>query len=102
MGMKLLTQKDVADMLSVSQPTVSRMCKHGDLPFIVLKAGRRKKVIRFRVEDVEKWITKKTSTGVANRRSARNELLNGNGKATGDGDAPQVGDGKRVVSSSVD
>jgi excisionase family DNA binding protein len=102
MGMKLLTQKDVADMLSVSQPTISRMCKHGDLPFIVLKAGRRKKVIRFRVEDVERWITKKTSTGAANRRSARNERLNGNGMATDDGEMSQVSGGKGVVTNSVD
>jgi excisionase family DNA binding protein len=102
MGMKLLTQKDVADMLSVSQPTISRMCKQGDLPFIVLKAGRRKKVIRFRVEDVERWIISRTSTGAANRRAARTGRLNGNGMATGDREMSQVMESKKVVTNSID
>lgn len=80
--MKLLTPKSLADMLDVSQATISRMCSSGDLPHIVLRSGRRKRVIRFRAEDVEKWLALRTHGGLGGERPKRKGPRIGNGLAT--------------------
>lgn len=58
--MKLLTPKEVSQMFQLSLSTVSRMASAGQIPHIVLKAGRRKKVIRFKSEQVERWLAERT------------------------------------------
>lgn len=80
--MKLLTPKSLADMLDVSQATISRMCAAGDLPHIVLRSGRRKRVIRFRLEEVERWLASRTHGGPGDHRPKRKGPRIGNGLAT--------------------
>jgi excisionase family DNA binding protein len=57
---KLLTPKQVAEMFQLSLATLSRMAGAGQIPHIILKTGRRKKVIRFRTEEVERWLSART------------------------------------------
>ena len=80
--MKLLKQEEIADMLDVSQATISRMCSSGDLPHIVLRAGKRKRVIRFRLEEIEKWLAQRTHTSPGGERPKRKGPRIGNGLAT--------------------
>lgn len=79
--MNLLTQKQLGDLLQLSQATISRMCASGDIPHIVLRSGRRKRVIRFRAEDVEKWLQSRTHGGSGAHRPKRNRGRFGNGLA---------------------
>jgi len=80
--MKLLTQKELAEILQLSRATISRMCAAGDLPHYVLRSGRRKRVIRFRLEEIEKWLAQRTHTGPGGERPKRNSARNGNELAT--------------------
>ncbi len=59
---RLNTPKEISDLLQVSESTVLRMAYSGDLPYIPLRCGRRKKIIRFDPTMVEKWIVKRAKT----------------------------------------
>jgi len=78
----LLTAAVVAEWLDCSLATISRMCATGDLPHIVLRAGRRKKIVRFKPEDVEKWLVARSCTGQRESRPKRKSPPNGNKVAT--------------------
>jgi excisionase family DNA binding protein len=62
--MKLLTTKDIADLLKVKPITVQRMCASGELP--ALKLG---KSYRIEEADFRNWLNKK-------KRGASNSPLN--------------------------
>ncbi len=55
--MTLYTPSEAADKLKVKSITVLRMFDDGVLPGIILRQGQRKRIIRFREEAVEKFIT---------------------------------------------
>lgn len=57
--MKLLTPKNVAEILSVSPSTVIRMCVDQVLPSIVVRRGRKKSTFRIREETLQRWINAK-------------------------------------------
>ena len=57
---RLNTPKEISDLLQVSESTVLRMAYSGDLPYIPLRSGKRKKIIRFDPVMVEKWLAKRT------------------------------------------
>ena len=46
----------------MSESTVLRMAYSGDLPYIPLRRGKRKKIIRFDPVMVEKWLGKRAKT----------------------------------------
>ena len=56
---RLSTAKEISDLLQVSESTVLRMAYSGDLPYIPLRRGKRKKIIRFDPVMVEKWLGKR-------------------------------------------
>ena len=56
---RLNTPKQISELLQVSESTVLRMAYAGDLPYIPLRCGRRKKIIRFDPVVVEKWLGKR-------------------------------------------
>jgi excisionase family DNA binding protein len=80
--MKLLKQEEIAEMLDVSQATISRMCASNQIPHIILKSGRRKRVIRFRLEEVERWLQSRTHGGLGHHGPKRKGPRIGNGLAT--------------------
>ena len=57
---RLQTPKEIGEMLQVSESTVLRMAYSGDLPYIPLRRGKRKKIIRFDPVVVEGWIRKRS------------------------------------------
>ncbi len=56
---RLHTPKEIGEMLQVSESTVLRMAYAGDLPYIPIRHGKRKKVIRFDPAMIEKWLGKR-------------------------------------------
>ncbi len=56
---RLHTPKEISVLLAISESTVLRMAYSGDLPFIQLRAGKRKKIIRFDPVKVEAWLGKR-------------------------------------------
>jgi len=53
----LYTPTETAEKLKVKPVTVLRLFDSGALPGVVLKQGARKRIIRFREEAVEKFIS---------------------------------------------
>jgi len=56
---KLQTPKEISALLRISESTVLRMAYSGDLPYIPLRNGKRKKIIRFDPVMVQKWLEKR-------------------------------------------
>ena len=56
---QLQTPKDISELLRVSESTVLRMAYSGDLPYIPLRSGKRKKIIRFDPVKVQGWLEKR-------------------------------------------
>jgi len=57
---RLQKPKEISELLQVSESTVLRMAHSGDLPYIPLRSGKRKKIIRFDPVEIEKWLKKRT------------------------------------------
>jgi excisionase family DNA binding protein len=57
--MKLLSIEAAAEVLDVSPRTIMRMIADHQLPAICLRSGKRKKIMRIRSEQLEKWVTQK-------------------------------------------
>jgi excisionase family DNA binding protein len=62
----LLTAKDVAERLGVSALTVIRLADCGALAAVEVAKGKRRRILRFRPETVEKFIT------IREKRAAKN------------------------------
>ncbi len=56
---RLNTPKEISELLQVSESTVTRMADAGDLPYILLRRGRRKRIIRFDLAKVQGWLGKR-------------------------------------------
>jgi excisionase family DNA binding protein len=56
---KLQTPKEISALLRISESTVLRMAYSGDLPYIPLRNGKRKKIIRFDPLMVQRWLEKR-------------------------------------------
>ena len=69
--MNLLTAKDVADQLGVSALTVIRLADAGSLPAVEVHKGERRRILRFRPETVEKFIS------TCEKRPGRAEVVGG-------------------------
>ena len=59
--MTLFTASEIADKLKVKSVTVLRLFDAGALSGVVLRKGIRKRIIRFREEDVERFSNTRTS-----------------------------------------
>ena len=53
---QLLTARDVARLLNIRPSTVYALCRRGELVHIRLSEGRRRALIRFSKEEIEKLI----------------------------------------------
>jgi excisionase family DNA binding protein len=56
---KLQTPKEISALLRISESTVLRMAYSGNLPYIPLRNGKRKKIIRFDPLIVQRWLDKR-------------------------------------------
>lgn len=66
----MLTIAEAGERLGLSRWTVSSMLESGQLPGLVLKSGKRKRVWRIREEALQAWITAKE---VETRKSIQGE-----------------------------
>jgi len=55
----LLRATEVAALLNTKLSTVYALCRRGDLPYIRLAQGRRRAMIRFSREDIDRVIQKR-------------------------------------------
>lgn len=55
---KLLTPKDVSEILCVAVSTVYKWAYSGDLPCIFIHGSKRKATVRFRPTAIEEWLKK--------------------------------------------
>ena len=61
--MNLLTAKDVAEKLGVSALTVIRLADSGALAAVEVAKRERRRILRFRPETIEKFITSREKRG---------------------------------------
>ena len=52
----LLNSKGVCQLLGISAATLSRMVASKTIPFVLISVGKRKQMVRFVEEEVERWI----------------------------------------------
>ena len=57
---KLMTAKDVADVLNLQRSTVYSLVRRGVLPHVRLTQGIRRSMVRFRPEDIDRLIKERT------------------------------------------
>ncbi|MSQ47307.1 MAG: DNA-binding protein [Deltaproteobacteria bacterium] len=74
LSVTLYTPSEVAGKLKVKSVTVLRMFDAGVLPGVILRQGIRKRIIRFREEAVEKFLTTRE------KRGGQAEVGRGHGK----------------------
>ena len=72
--MNLFTAKDVAERLGVSALTVIRLADSGTLSAVEVAKRERRRILRFRPETVEKFITSRE------KRGGRAEVSGGHSK----------------------
>lgn len=72
--MNLLTAKGVAERLGVSSLAVIRFADAGTLPVVEVAKRERRRILRFRLETVEKFITSRE------KRPGRAEVARANNK----------------------
>ena len=56
---KLLTPKEIAELLRVTPSAVYKWVAQGDIPYIKIQQRKRKALIRFRPSALQKWLHKK-------------------------------------------
>lgn len=56
----LLTAEEVAKLLNLKSSTIYDAAAHGRIPSVRLWEGRRRAVVRFRWEDIERLIKNRT------------------------------------------
>jgi excisionase family DNA binding protein len=56
----LLNSKAVCEILGIKAPTLSRMVHSSRIPFILLSTGRKKMTVRFREEELELWLDRRS------------------------------------------
>jgi excisionase family DNA binding protein len=56
----LLTAQQVAEALNIRPSTVYALCRRRELVYVRLSQGKRRALIRFRAEDIEKVLRERT------------------------------------------
>lgn len=88
----LLNSKKVCELLDIKRFTLSRLVHKGMIPYVLLGTGKRKLTVRFREEELEQWIARRSRGAGGTSRTAQN----GNGMATEKKNSPQVVELKEV------
>ncbi len=67
---KLLKAKDLSNLLNISKSTVYDWVEKDYLPYILLKRGENKAIIRFDENEIENWLSQR-------KRETRKHSLKG-------------------------
>ncbi len=65
--MKSLNVQEVAQELGINRSTARRMILSGELPGFTLRTGPKKKILRIRREQLQKWIVAKEREQAASK-----------------------------------
>jgi excisionase family DNA binding protein len=57
--MKMLSIKQGAELLNISRWTFVGLLESGQIPAVIVKSGRRKRIWRIREDALQEWITAK-------------------------------------------
>ena len=82
----LLNSKKVCDLLDIKRFTLSRLVHKGMIPYVLLGTGKRKLTVRFREDELEQWIARRSRGAGGVRRMAQNDYA----VATEKQNSPQV------------
>lgn len=77
----LLNSKAVCQILDIKPATLSRMVHANKIPFVLLGAGKKKLTVRFREEELENWLTRRSRGPVPKAVSNLKPIDKNNGKA---------------------
>jgi excisionase family DNA binding protein len=56
----LLNSQAVCEVLGITAPTLSRMVHSGKIPHILLTSGKKKLIVRFREEELQSWLDRRS------------------------------------------
>jgi len=60
----LLNSKAVCQLLGVSPAVLSRMVHANKIPYVLLSSGKKKLTVRFREEELERWLDRRSRGAV--------------------------------------
>jgi excisionase family DNA binding protein len=66
----LLNSTTVCQVLGISPATLSRMVRANRIPFVLIGTGKKKINVRFREEELEAWLTRRSRGAVARSASS--------------------------------
>lgn len=97
----LLNSKAVCGILGVSAAVLSRMVHANRIPFVLLSTGKKKMTVRFKEEELEAWVTRR-SRGAAPklRKNDAAEMLSTSTSNLKDVDKKN-GDGVQVIENAA-
>jgi excisionase family DNA binding protein len=73
-----LNSKRVCELLGISRATLSRMVRAGEIPYILRRQGKRKRMVMFNEALLERWLTSRTRVAAGMRvPSLRRQAPNG-------------------------
>jgi excisionase family DNA binding protein len=67
--MEVYGPKDLMQLLKVSRATVHHMLHSGELPAVIVRAGKKKKLYRVYADAFDRWRKEKESAAVTERES---------------------------------
>jgi excisionase family DNA binding protein len=78
----LLNSKAVCEILGVAPATLSRMVHSNRIPFVLLSTGKTKLTVRFREEELERWLDRRSRGAVPKSRTILSDVDKKNGETT--------------------
>jgi excisionase family DNA binding protein len=72
----LLNSKAVCELMAIKPATLSRMVHSNKIPYVLLSTGRKKLTVRFREEELELWLNRR-SRGPAPKAKEETKPVNG-------------------------
>jgi hypothetical protein len=70
----LLNSKSVCQILGVSPTVLSRWVHSNKIPYVLLTSGKKKLVVRFREDELELWLDRRSRGAVPKLRSSLSEV----------------------------
>ena len=68
----LLNSRDVCQLLLISPATLSRMVRSNRIPYVLLGKGKVKLAVRFREDELERWIARRSRGAVPRNLPVQN------------------------------
>jgi excisionase family DNA binding protein len=70
----LLNSKTVCEILGISPAVLSRMVHSNRIPYVLLSGGKTKLTVRFREDELEKWLDRRSRGAVSKSRTSLSDV----------------------------